>query len=205
MRVNPGPFGQCQGDKNPHGMTDTATKPIARYVEENERIKHDHAADLRNAKGQDDASIDKARAAIRLFEESTKFNPFKKFHQQQAVDFKSYLDKQRNAATGKPFAFATVDATLHLVKGFFHRLVDRVGFRRVLTFPDVEYFNNTRKTGRVAQTQRDIPCKRQRSRKASGCGIRLQNIGAKQRRVLSRDQYHWQNEPRFYAVRGQGH
>lgn len=130
---------------------------MTRFVEENERIKHDYATYLRHAKGQDDTSIDKARAAIRRFEESTKFKPFKKFHRQQAADFKDYLDKQRNAKTGKPLGISTVDATLRLVKGFFHWLVSRAGFKRVLTYADVEYFNNTRKAGRVAHTQREIP------------------------------------------------
>ena len=130
---------------------------MLKYLEENERIKHDYAAYLRNAKGQDDASIDKTRAAIRRFEESTKFKPFKKFNRNQAVDFKAYLDRQRNATTGKPLGLSTVDATLRLVKGFFHWLVSRAGFRRVLTYADVEYFNNTIKAGRIAHTQRTIP------------------------------------------------
>ena len=130
---------------------------MTRFLEENERIKHDYATYLRHAKGQDDTSIDKARAAIRRFEESTKFKPFRKFHRQQAADFKTYLDKQKNATTGKPLSYSTVDATLRLVKGFFHWLVSRPGFKRVLTYADVEYFNNTRKAGRIAHTQRQIP------------------------------------------------
>lgn len=130
---------------------------MARFVEENERIKHDYATYLRHAKGQDSTSIDKVQAAIRQFEESTKFKPFKKFHRQQAMDFKAYLDRLKSAATGKPLGVSTVDATLRLVKGFFHWLVSRPGFKRVLTYPDVEYFNNTRKAGRVAHERREIP------------------------------------------------
>ncbi len=128
-----------------------------RYVEENERIKRDYAIYLRHAKGQDDTSIDKARAAIRRFEDSTKFKPFKKFHRQQAVDFKDFLNRQKNVKTGRPLGFSTVDATLRLVKGFFHWLVSRTGFKRVLSYADVEYFNNTLKAGRVAHAKRDIP------------------------------------------------
>ncbi|WP_417605574.1 tyrosine-type recombinase/integrase [Primorskyibacter flagellatus] len=130
---------------------------MANYIEENERIKHDYATYLRHAKGQDEKSIDKVMAAIRQFEDSTKTKAFKKFHRQQAADFKAYLARQKNAKTGKPLAFSTVDATLRLVKGFFHWLVSRPGFKRVLTYPDVEYFNNTLKAGRVAHTQREIP------------------------------------------------
>jgi len=130
---------------------------MMRYVEENERVKHDYATYLRHAKGQDDTSIDKSRAAIRRFEESARFKPFKKFHRQQAADFKTYLDRQKNAKTGKPLGVSTIDATLRLVKGFFHWLVSKPGYKRVLTYADVEYFNNTRKAGRVAHAQRDIP------------------------------------------------
>ena len=84
---------------------------MTRFVEENERIKHEYASYLRDAKGQDESSVDKARAAIRRYEESTKFKPFKKFHRQQAVDFKVYLDRQKNEKTGKTLGVSTVDAT----------------------------------------------------------------------------------------------
>ena len=130
---------------------------MAKYVEENERIKRDYATYLRHAKGQDEASIDKVRAAIRRFEESTKFKPFKKFHRQQAADFREYLERQKAERTNKVLSFSTVDATLRLVKAFFHWLVSRAGFKQVLSYADVEYFNNTRKAARVAHTGREIP------------------------------------------------
>jgi len=130
---------------------------MVRYFEENERIKHEYANYLRHAKGQDDSSIDKARAAIRRFEESTKFKPFKKFHRQQAADFKDYLSRQKNAKTGNALGYSTIDSTLRMVKGFFHWLASQTGYKRIVTYADVEYFNNTRKAGRVAHTQRVIP------------------------------------------------
>lgn len=130
---------------------------MIKHLEEIERIKRDYATYLRHAKGQDDSTIDKARAAIRKFEESTKFKPFKRFHRQQAADFKAFLERQKNPSTGKALGITTVDATLRLVKGFFHWLAGQQGFRRVLTYADVEYFNNTRKAGRVAHAQREIP------------------------------------------------
>lgn len=130
---------------------------MGKHIEANERIKHEYAGYLRNAKGQDDKSIDKAMASIRLFEESGKVKPFKKFHRQQAADFKTFLGKQKNARTGKPFAHSTVDAHLRLVKAFFHWLVSQNGYKRVLAYADVEYFNNTLKAGRIAHTKRIIP------------------------------------------------
>ena len=38
-----------------------------------------------------------------------------------------------------------------------------------------------------------------------GFAIRAQIIWAKDRLIMSRGHYHWQHEPAFYAVRGQGH
>ena len=43
------------------------------------------------------------------------------------------------------------------MKQFFHWLAGRSGFGKVLSYEDVGYFNNTRKAGRVAHTQREIP------------------------------------------------
>lgn len=103
---------------------------MARYIEQNERLKHEYATNLLHAKGQDEKSIDKVMAAIRQFEDSTKSKPFKNFHRRQAADFKTYLSKQKNTKTGKPLAFSTVDATLRLVRGFFHWLVSQPGYKR---------------------------------------------------------------------------
>lgn len=127
------------------------------HNEDNERTKRAYMIYLREAKGQDDKSIDKALAAILRFEESTKFKPFRKFHIEQATKFKAHMVKLKNARTGKPLTHATVDATLRLVKGFFHWLAGQPGFKSRITYPDVEYFNNNSKNARVAHTQRDIP------------------------------------------------
>ena len=40
---------------------------------------------------------------------------------------------------------------------------------------------------------------------ASGFEIRSQIVWAKERLVMGRGHYHWQHEPRWYAVRGKGH
>ena len=130
---------------------------MRRVNEANERVKRDYAIYLRNAKGQDETSVDKVLAALVRFEECTKFKSFRQFRIQKAVDFKDHLACTKNARTGRPLGGTTIDAELRLVKGVFHWLVGRPGFKKVLTYPDVEYFNNTRKKTRAAHTQRDIP------------------------------------------------
>jgi integrase len=123
---------------------------------ENERVKRDYVKYLMDAKGQDEKSIDKALAAIFRFEESTKFKSFKKFHTDQARDFKDALAMAKNPRTKKPLSLATIDATLRLVKKFFRWLVRKPGFQKVLGYADVDYFNNNLKDARAAHAQRPI-------------------------------------------------
>ena len=64
---------------------------MRKFNAENERLKRRYEQYLREAKGQDEKSIDKVRAALVKFEGSTKFKPFKSFHIDQARQFKAAL------------------------------------------------------------------------------------------------------------------
>ncbi|MEP3300278.1 MAG: hypothetical protein ABJO27_27970 [Pseudoruegeria sp.] len=44
------------------------------------------------------------------------------------------------------------DATLTLVRKFFHWLAGQAGYKKVLTYSDTRYFNNNRKSARIAHT-----------------------------------------------------
>ncbi|MGB0960895.1 MAG: hypothetical protein ACPGVK_11650 [Halocynthiibacter sp.] len=127
-----------------------------KYCEENERIKRDYMRYLKQAKGQDQKSLDKVAAALVKFEQSTNFKPFKTFHIEQAGKFKDHLEKARHSKTGKPLSHATNDATLRVVKWFFHWLAEQSGYRSRISYADVEYFNNKRTNARIAHAQRDI-------------------------------------------------
>lgn len=130
---------------------------MRRFNEANERVKRAYVVYVRDAKGQDEKSIDKVLAALVRFEESTAYKPFKKFHIEQAGNFKAHLSKARNGRTKKPLSHATIDATLRLVKAFFHWLAGQPGYKSVLSYADCEYFNNNAKNARIAHTERDIP------------------------------------------------
>jgi len=69
---------------------------MAKYNAENERLKREYEYYPREAKGQDVKSVDKARAAISKFEQSTKFKPFRSFHIEQARQFKDALARAKN-------------------------------------------------------------------------------------------------------------
>jgi len=128
---------------------------MRKFNAENERIKRRYMQYLREAKGQDDKSIDKVCAALVKFENCTKYKSFKSFRIEQARQFKTALSRAKTA-NGKPLSLSTTDATLRLVKGFFHWLAGQQGFKKVLSYSDVEYFNNNRNDARVAHTQRPV-------------------------------------------------
>lgn len=125
--------------------------------EENERIKRRYLTYLKEAKGQDEKSLDKVAAAIRRFEVSTGVKPFKRFHIDQAKRFKNHLSKARNARTNKPLSLTTVDATLRLVKAFFIWLAGQPGYKSRISYADPEYFNNTAKNARAAHAAHPKP------------------------------------------------
>ena len=128
---------------------------MRKYNAGNERLKRRYELYLREAKGQDEKSIDKVRAALVKFEECTKYKSFKAFHIEQARSFKDALSRAQNAYC-KPLSLTTTDATLRLVKGFFHWFAGQQGFKKVVTYADVEYFNNNRNDARAAHAQRPV-------------------------------------------------
>lgn len=128
---------------------------MRKFNAENERLKRRYELYLREAKGQDEKSLDKTRAALVKFEQCTKFKAFKAFHIEQTRQFKDALARAKTQA-GKPLSLTTIDATLRLVKGFFHWLAGQQGFKSVLTYADVEYFNNNRNDARAAHTARPV-------------------------------------------------
>lgn len=130
---------------------------MRKFNAENERMKRRYFGYLKDAKGRDQKSIDKVVSALVKFEECTKYKSFKKFHIEQARAFKDALARAKNVSNGKPLSMTTIDATLRLVKGFFHWLAGQQGYKSVLGYADVEYFNNNAKDARAAHAQRNIP------------------------------------------------
>lgn len=128
---------------------------MRKFNAENERLKSRYEQYLREAMGQDEKSLDKVRTALVKFETSTKFKSFKAFHIEQARQFKDALSRAKTGK-GKPFSLTTIDATLRLVKGFFHWLAGQQGFKKVLSYSDVEYFNNNRNDARAAHAHRAV-------------------------------------------------
>ncbi|MEM0991066.1 MAG: site-specific integrase [Pseudomonadota bacterium] len=130
---------------------------MPKVIADNERLKHRYLGYLKDAKGRDEATLDKVAAALTTFEAAVGGRDFKRFHRDWGERFKSHLGKARNRRTGKPLSTSTVDATLAYVKGFVLWLADQPGYKSRVGYSDAEYFNNAAKASRVAHARRDIP------------------------------------------------
>lgn len=120
----------------------------------NVRILHEYIKYLRDAKRQDDSTIDGAMKSINRFEEYTGYLDFKKFRAKHAIGFKKNLLAQKSLVTGEKLSKATVlTATRHL-KMFCQYLVTQKGYRAKINYSDIEYFNLSEKDTRIANTKR---------------------------------------------------
>mgnify|MGYP005991057833 CR=1 FL=1 len=123
----------------------------------NVRITRKYCSFLKEAKRQNEASIDGVAKAINRFEQYTKFKDFKQFHFEQAVGFKKHLTNQKNEITNKPLSKATLNTTLRHLKNFFQWLAMQTGYKSRINYSDTEYFNLSEKDTRVANAKRKKP------------------------------------------------
>jgi integrase/recombinase XerD len=127
---------------------------MRKHHPENERVKRKYFTFLKEAKRQDDSSVDAAAKSISRFEEYTSWKDFKAFHYQQAIGFKSFLARHKNVKTGKSLSKATMNSTLCSLKAFFQWLSMQQGYKSRINYPEAEYFNLSEKDSRVATAKR---------------------------------------------------
>ena len=130
---------------------------MTKHNPNNERIKHQYFLFLKEAKRQNESSVDGVAKAISRFEAYTSNRDFKGFHFQQAVGFKAHLAKQTNQKTGKPLSKSTMNSTLGQLKAFFQWLAMQPGYKSRLSYTDMEYFNLSEKEVRIATAKRQTP------------------------------------------------
>lgn len=124
---------------------------------DNERIKREYFAYLKEAKRYSKSSLDGQAKALNRFETYTKFRDFKAFHIQQAMGFKRQLAEQRNGRTQDTLSKATLYSTLTALKNFFQWLAGRPGYKSRISYSDAEYFNLSDNDTRIAKAQRAHP------------------------------------------------
>lgn len=130
---------------------------MRKHHPDNERVKHRYFVFLKEAKRQNDSSVDAVAKAISRFEGYTKWRDFKTFHVDQAIAFKADLAKHRNEKTGKPLSKATLNSTLRSLKTFFQWLAMQSGYKSRVSYTDAEYLNLSQKEARIASAKRSKP------------------------------------------------
>jgi integrase len=128
---------------------------MTKHNPENERIKRQYFAYLKEAKQYSEPTVDAAAKALSRFEEYTRYKGFKAFHYQQAVAFKKHLAEQKAQRTGEKLSKATLHATLKQLQAFFFWLAGQPGFKARLQYSDADYFNLSDKDTRIATAQRE--------------------------------------------------
>ena len=124
---------------------------------DNERIKRQYFAFLKEAKRQSEDSVDAVANAIARFEAHTRYRDFKAFRYEQAVAFKKQLAERDSQVTGEKLSKATLNSTLAYLKRFFQWLALQPGYKSRLDYTDAEYFNLSEKDTRVATARRERP------------------------------------------------
>lgn len=123
----------------------------------NERIKRRYLTFLKEAKRQNDSSVDGVAEALYRFEAFSHFRDFKTFHVDLAIAFKRHLAETVAVRSGKRLSKATVYSTLSHLKRFFQWLASEPGYRAKLRYSDADYFNPSEKDARVATARRQRP------------------------------------------------
>lgn len=122
---------------------------------ENERIKRQYFAFLKEAKRHSESTVDAVAKALARFEAGTRYRDFKAFHFEQAIAFKNRLAEQRAERSGEKLSKATLHATHAQLKRFFQWLAGRQGYKSRIQYSDAEYFNLSEKDTRIATARRD--------------------------------------------------
>lgn len=125
-----------------------------KYSAKNERIKREYFDFLKEAKQQDEQSIDAIAKALARFEGYTRCKEFKCFHKQQAIGFKKKLADQVSKATGEKLSKSTLHSTCRHLKNFIQWLSMQAGYKSAVKYSDADYFNISAKDSRIARAKR---------------------------------------------------
>ena len=128
---------------------------MAKHNAANERIKREYLTYLKDARGRDEATIDRVAASLARFEISTAKKDFKKFHRAQAMAFKRRLAESSSARTGERLSKATMLSTLRDLKAFLFWLAHLPGFKSHIAYADADYFNLSEKDVAIARARRE--------------------------------------------------
>ena len=129
---------------------------MTKHNADNERIKRQYFAFLKEAKRHSEPTVDAAAKALNRFEVYTKYRDFKTFHFEQAIAFKKHLAEQKGqqlrgeAEQGDLTCHTYAAQTILPVACAW-----QPGYKSRFQYSDAEYFNLSDKDTRIATAQRE--------------------------------------------------
>lgn len=112
--------------------------------EKNERLKRRFLEYRKYARQLSDKTLDREIAALERFDVWNGRKDLARFHIEQAMGFRSYLETCKTPA-GKPLGKSTMRAILTTMREFILWLSQQEGFRRRIKAADADYFNLSRR------------------------------------------------------------
>lgn len=119
---------------------------MTKHISNNLRIKRKYLLWLKDAKGLSEASIDKAAAAISIYEQFLDKKDFRAFHTERARAFKRFLTSRRNERNGANLSQSSINGILRELKSFYFWLADQAGYKSKITYSDAAYLTPDRKS-----------------------------------------------------------
>lgn len=128
---------------------------MTKHNANNERIKRQYFAYLKEARRYSEATVDATAKALDRFETYLKYKDFQAFHFEQAIAFKRHLSEQKAIRSDRSLSKATLNSTLQQLKRFFQWLSDKPGYKSRFRYSDADYFNLSEKDARIAVARRE--------------------------------------------------
>lgn len=123
----------------------------------NERIKRRYFHYLREAGGISEKTINIARLALAQYDRFTEAKDYQRFKAAHAVAFKRKLLQGTGRRSAQLSSRSTVHSTLIQVQKFFRWLAGQPGFKKSISYADVEYFSLSARDRRIALHRREKP------------------------------------------------
>lgn len=125
--------------------------------ENNERVKRRYLEWRKHARRVTEQSLDKEISAIERFDAWNRRKDFRKFHVEQAMRFREFLEEERNPRTSKPYGRSTILGTLSALREFFLWLSGQEGYRKRIRPAHAEYFTPSRHDAAIARAAETKP------------------------------------------------
>ncbi len=123
----------------------------------NERIKRRYFHYLLEAEGRSEKTINIARLSIAQYDRFTQVKDYRGFKSTDAIAFRKHLLERHGKHSVQLSSRSTVHSALSQLAKFFRWLAGQPGYKKAISYADVEYFSLSSRDRRIALHRRKKP------------------------------------------------